>query len=178
MSVLKNLWKHSAAYVACPRWEIHRNHFDNHCLSSECGVVKDTWECAPAHTPASSQVTCLLAPLFFTPFSFISCATDCHMPCTIICTYATRKGLLCETTLIFSDSHQPCLLLKQWFSIFPTPWCFNTVPPALVTSDHKIILLLLHSCNLPAVMNCNVMSELRDIYVTLKRVKISRRSQM
>ena len=46
---------------------------------------------------------------------------------------------------------------EQWFSAFLMPWPFNnTVPHVVVTSNHKIILLLLHNCNFATVINHNV----------------------
>jgi hypothetical protein len=39
---------------------------------------------------------------------------------------------------------------------FLTLWPFNLIPHGVVTSDHKIISLLLHKCNIPTTMNCNV----------------------
>ena len=38
----------------------------------------------------------------------------------------------------------------------PTVVTFNTVPPAVVTPNHKLILLLLHNCNFATVMDHNI----------------------
>jgi hypothetical protein len=46
--------------------------------------------------------------------------------------------------------------LKEWFSTFLMLWPFNTVLHVVVTSNHKIISLLLHNCNFAVVINCNV----------------------
>ena len=46
--------------------------------------------------------------------------------------------------------------LGQGFSAFLMLWPFSTVLYAVVTLDHKVILLLLHNCNFTTVMNCNV----------------------
>lgn len=47
---------------------------------------------------------------------------------------------------------------EQWFYIFPMLWPFNTVKYSntVVTPNHKIISVLLHSCNLVTAMNHNV----------------------
>lgn len=45
---------------------------------------------------------------------------------------------------------------KQWFSTFPMPHLFKTVPHVVVTSNHEIISLLLHNCNFTTLMNHNV----------------------
>ena len=46
--------------------------------------------------------------------------------------------------------------VEQWFSTFLMLRPFNTVPHVVVTSNHKIISLLLHNCNFATVMNYNV----------------------
>ena len=44
----------------------------------------------------------------------------------------------------------------QWFSAFLTLWLFNTVPHVAVIPDHKIILLMLHTCSFATVLNLRV----------------------
>ena len=46
--------------------------------------------------------------------------------------------------------------LNQWFSTFLLLQLFNTVPHVVVTLNHKIVSLPLHSCNFATVMSCNV----------------------
>jgi hypothetical protein len=46
--------------------------------------------------------------------------------------------------------------VMQWFSTFLILLLRNTVSHAVVTSNHKIILLLFHNCNSATVMNYNV----------------------
>lgn len=36
-------------------------------------------------------------------------------------------------------------IINQWFSTFLKLWLFNTAPHAVVTSNHKIIPMLLHA---------------------------------
>lgn len=45
---------------------------------------------------------------------------------------------------------------SQWLSASLMLWPFNLIPHAVVTSDHKIILLLLHNCSVATVLNRNV----------------------
>ena len=44
---------------------------------------------------------------------------------------------------------------NQWLSTFLMLRPFNTVPHVVVTSNHKIILLLLHNYSLVTAMNHN-----------------------
>lgn len=46
--------------------------------------------------------------------------------------------------------------LAQRFSIFLTPWPFNTIPHTVVTPNYKIILLLFHHNSFATIMNPNV----------------------
>lgn len=54
-----------------------------------------------------------------------------------------------------SDSHSLSVPLERWFPIFPMLRPFNTVPHAVLTPNHNVIPLLLHSCNIAIVMNYN-----------------------
>jgi hypothetical protein len=47
-------------------------------------------------------------------------------------------------------------MLGPCFSTFLMLHPFNAVPQVVVTPNHKVIQLLLHSCNFTNVMNCNV----------------------
>lgn len=50
----------------------------------------------------------------------------------------------------------PTLTSKQSFSTCLMLRSFNTVPPVVVTSNHKIILLPLHNRKFAAVMSCYI----------------------
>ena len=64
--------------------------------------------------------------------------------------------LLCKTCmLILRAQVSPIVPLLQWFSTFLMLWPFSTVPYAVVTPNHKIILLLPHNCNFAVIINCN-----------------------
>ena len=60
-------------------------------------------------------------------------------------TWVEREGL-----------HSGMDILDHWLSTLPVQSYLNTVAHAVVTPNHKIISLLLHSCNFAAVMNQNV----------------------
>ena len=50
--------------------------------------------------------------------------------------------------------------LKHWFSSSLMLRPLNTVPHVVVIPRHKIILLLLHSCNFATLVNCNIISDM------------------
>lgn len=58
---------------------------------------------------------------------------------------------------------------NQWFSIFLMPQPFNIVPGVVVTPKHKIIPLLLLSCNFATVMNHHIKYAGRLIHNPEKR---------
>jgi exopolysaccharide biosynthesis protein len=46
--------------------------------------------------------------------------------------------------------------LDQWLSTFLMFLLFKTVPHIVLTSNHKIVLLLHHNSDFATVINCNV----------------------
>jgi hypothetical protein len=50
----------------------------------------------------------------------------------------------------------PTSLLKQWFSAFLMFQPITSAPHAVVTTNHKVILLLPHNSNFTTVMNWNL----------------------
>jgi hypothetical protein len=48
------------------------------------------------------------------------------------------------------------LSLSQVVLHLPSAVTFDTVPHVVLTPSHRISSLLLHNCNVAAVMNCNV----------------------
>lgn len=63
-----------------------------------------------------------------------------------------------------TEKQAKCLRLPRAVDLnLPNAVTFNTVICVVVTPDHKIILLLLHTYNFTVVMNCNV--NIGDIYV-------------
>ena len=49
-------------------------------------------------------------------------------------------------------------ILKQWFSTFLMLQSCNSNPHAVVTHNHSVVLLFLHTCNFATVRNCNINS--------------------
>jgi hypothetical protein len=75
-----------------------------------------------------------------------------------------------RTVLMHSQSLH--IHLKQLFPTFRVLWPFHTAPYAVITPNHKTILLLFHNYNFATIVNCNVnISDMLDMwYVTPKEL--------